>query len=156
MLRVGSFIYVSIPVYVCLRVSVNVQMLVHIYSTHNSKAMSYNYYVTLSDTFRICSHAVFKSSLLSKAYVILFWFPYWAIQVFFYFYFYWCSSTVVSIFPHHSLAPHLPLHPSPPPTLSLTPFWLCPWVLYTYSLATLPRLCYQPHPHPLWLLSVCS
>ena len=47
---------------------------------------------------------------------------------------YCCWSTVVSIFPHHSPLPH----PSPPPTLNPAPLWLCPRVLYTCSLMTLP------------------
>ena len=37
-------------------------------------------------------------------------------------------------FPHHFPAPH----PSPPPPLYPTPLWICPCVLYTCSLTTLP------------------
>ena len=44
-----------------------------------------------------------------------------------------CSSTIVSISPHHTLPPH----PSPPPTLHPTRLWLCPCALYTCSLMTL-------------------
>ena len=41
----------------------------------------------------------------------------------------------LSPFSHH----HFPqLHPLPPPTLNPSPLWLCPWVLYTCSLMTLP------------------
>ena len=44
-----------------------------------------------------------------------------------------CSSTVVSIFPHHSPQPP----PSAPPTLNPTPLWLCLCVFYTCSSMTL-------------------
>ena len=54
---------------------------------------------------------------------------------FFIFIFYCCSSTVVSIFAHHSPPPP---QPYPPPTLDPTHLWLCPCVLYTCSLTTLP------------------
>ena len=40
-----------------------------------------------------------------------------------------CSSTVVSISPHHSSPPQ----PFPLPTLDCTPVWFCPCVLYTCS-----------------------
>ena len=63
-----------------------------------------------------------------------------------------CSRTVVSTFPRHSPLPH----PPPPPTLNPIPLWLCPWVLYTFSLVTLPL--FSPVvllPPPLWPLSVC-
>ena len=60
-------------------------------------------------------------------------------------------STVVSIF----LPPFLPPHPSSPPTFEPTPLWLCPWVLYTCSLMTLPLLSLvNPLAPPLWSLSV--
>ena len=50
-----------------------------------------------------------------------------------------------------------PPHPPPPPTLNSTSLWLCPWVLYTCSLMTLPPLSpIIPFPSPLWLLSICS
>ena len=53
---------------------------------------------------------------------------------FFFSFFHYCSGTIVSIFPHHWLPPH----PFPPPTLNSTPLWLCPCVLHTCSLMTLP------------------
>ena len=54
---------------------------------------------------------------------------------------------------HHSPLSHL----LPPPTLNPSPVWLCPWVLYTCSLAALPFISpITPLPLPLWLLSVCS
>ena len=50
-----------------------------------------------------------------------------------------------------------PPHHSPCPTLDPTPLWLCPCVLYTCSLMTLPLFPpLSPSPHPLWSLSVCS
>ena len=50
-----------------------------------------------------------------------------------------------------------PTHPLPPPTLNPSPLWLCPWVLYTCSLMTLPLLSSSiTLPTPLCLLSVCS
>ena len=39
----------------------------------------------------------------------------------------YCSSTVSPFSHHHFSLPH----PPPPLTLSSTPLWLCPWVLYT-------------------------
>ena len=50
--------------------------------------------------------------------------------------FYWCSRTVVSTFPP-------PLSPTPPNPSSHPqsyPLSLCPWVLYTCSLMTLPLI----------------
>ena len=64
----------------------------------------------------------------------------------------YCSSTA-PLSRHHFPPPY----PPPPPTLNPNPLWLCPWVLYTCSLMTLPLL--SPVitlPLPLWLLSVCS
>ena len=51
------------------------------------------------------------------------------LSAFFFLFFYCCSSTVVSIFP-----------PPLSPTLNPSLLWLCPWVLYTCSLMTLPFL----------------
>ena len=45
-----------------------------------------------------------------------------------------CSSTAVSISPYHSPLPHT----TPPPTLCLTPLWICPCVRYICSVMTLP------------------
>ena len=63
------------------------------------------------------------------------------------------SNTLVPIFFH----PAPPVQPSPPTTLDPTPFWLCPWGLYTCSLMNLsllsPIILLLP---PLWLLSACS
>ena len=56
---------------------------------------------------------------------------------------------------HPTMPP--PPHPSSPPTLESTLLWLCPYVLYTFSLMVL--LLFSPNipvPCPLWLLSVCS
>ena len=66
-------------------------------------------------------------------------------------FFFYCSSIVVSIFP----PPLPPSHPSPSPTLILHLLWLCPCVLCTCSLMTLPLFpfCF---PRPFCLLSVCS
>ena len=52
----------------------------------------------------------------------------------FFSFFYYCSRTVVSIFlpPFSSTRPTATTHPQP------YPLWLCPWVLYTCSLMTLP------------------
>ena len=61
-------------------------------------------------------------------------------------FFYCCSSKIVSISSHHSPYPHL--IPSVLPPLSF------PWDLYTCSLMTLPSL-YSLFP-PFCLLSVCS
>ena len=47
---------------------------------------------------------------------------------FFLFFLNCCWSIVVSTFPQ----------PSPPPTFDPTPLWLCPWVLHTCSLTTVP------------------
>ena len=49
------------------------------------------------------------------------------------------------------------LHFPPPPTIDPTTFWLCPWILYTCSLTTIPLLSPTiPHHLPLWLLLVYS
>ena len=83
-----------------------------------------------------------------------FWFkklPQWHLNLLHFFddayvvFFYCCSSTIVSIFP-----PLLyPTPPTPPPTLNPTPLCLCPWVLYTCSLMTLPLLSpISPSPVP--------
>ena len=53
----------------------------------------------------------------------------------------------LSPFSHHHFSP-------PYPPFNPTPLWLCPWVLYTCSLTTLPLLCHVTP--PLWSLSVCS
>ena len=69
------------------------------------------------------------------------------------FFFYYCSSTVVSIFTP-ALLPASPIPTSDPQTYCL---WLCPCVLYTCSLMDLPLFSsIIPLPPPLWLLSVCS
>ena len=60
-----------------------------------------------------------------------------------------CSSTVVSISPHTLPCP---THPTLNPTL----LWLCPWVLHTCSLMTLPLYPIILLPCPLWLWSVGS
>ena len=74
--------------------------------------------------------------------------------------FYCCPSIVVSIFP----PPRAPALPIPASYAQTYPLWLCPWVLYTCSLMTLP-----PFPHiipshlpsgycqfvPLWLYFAC-
>ena len=73
---------------------------------------------------------------------------------FFSFFFFFSLFIVVRVqlspfFPHHSTTPY----PPPPPSLNPTPFWLCPWVLYTCSLMTLPLL--SPVtllPTPLWVI----
>ena len=57
-------------------------------------------------------------------------------NILFFFFFYCCSSTVVSVFP--SPLPPLLHRPLPLPTLHPTPLLLCPCVLYTCSLMTLP------------------
>ena len=57
-------------------------------------------------------------------------------NILFSFFFYCCSSTVVSVFP--SPLPPLLHRPLPLPTLHPTPLLLCPCVLYTCSLMTLP------------------
>ena len=55
--------------------------------------------------------------------------------------------------PHH----FLPSHPPPPPILKTILLWLCPWVLYTCSVMTLPVLSpVSPRSPPLGLLSVRS
>ena len=63
-------------------------------------------------------------------------------------------QVVLSPFPCHPFP--LP-HPSPPPTLYPSLLSLCPWVVYTCSLTTLPLLysiiLFTP---TLWLTSVCS
>ena len=65
---------------------------------------------------------------------------------FFSFFFYRCSSTVVSIFPSPSYP--TPLTPTSYP--HLTTFWLFPCVLYTYSLMNLPLISpVIPLPPPL-------
>ena len=62
------------------------------------------------------------------------------------FIFYCCSSTV-ELFSCHNFS--LP-HPSPLPTLNLSPLWFCPYVLYICSLVTLP---FFPQLSPSLLLS---
>ena len=55
----------------------------------------------------------------------------------------------------HPSHPHLPPLISPP-SLDPTSLWLCPCVLYTCSLMTLPPFPHYLLPPPIWLLSVCS
>ena len=92
--------------------------------------LSTSYYVILmSKMFKTrCSLAIlpYFTKFISKMYPI---------KILFYF-FYCCSSTVVSIF----LPPLPPPHPLQLPTLNPSRLWLCPWVLYTCSLTTLPLL----------------
>ena len=64
-------------------------------------------------------------------------------------FFYCCSCTVVSIF----LPLLSPALPTPPPTLNPNPLWLCPWVLYTCSLTTLPLQPFKSHPFLCWFLA---
>ena len=49
--------------------------------------------------------------------------------LFYFLNFFYCSSTVVSIFPYHSPSPQW----SPLPTLDPNPLWFCPCVLHTCS-----------------------
>ena len=79
---------------------------------------------------------------------------YFNFSLFLFIYFYCCSSTVISIFP----SPLPTAHTSPHPTLDPSPLWLCPCVLYTCSLMTLPLfpLVIPSRLGTNWLLSVCS
>ena len=68
-------------------------------------------------------------------------------------YFYCRSSTVCPFSCHHF---HHPTH-LPPPIVNPTHLWLCPWVLCTCSMVSLPLLSpVTPLCPPLWFLSVCS
>ena len=70
-----------------------------------------------------------------------------------FFFFVFVQVQLSPLSPHQYPRPQ----PSPPPTLDPTPLWLCPCVLYTCSLMTLPLFPpLSPSPHPLWSLSVCS
>ena len=70
----------------------------------------------------------------------LFFFYFLSIVFFSFVFFYSSSSTVVSIF--------LPTT-SPIPPIPAYPLWLCPCVLYTYSLMTLPYFFPPLSPSPL-------
>ena len=138
-------------------------------SIKEKNAFAFNKYVIIFTIFNLCGksnaidlgrnhpwggHNHIKGDIVLPVEIFQITFSYPRISVFFFFHF--LLSFNYSC-PHFLplLSPDLPTSTSH--IQSSPPHCLCPWVLYTCSLTTLPLLSPITFlPPPLWLLSVCS